>query len=95
MLFEFRGRCPRCKTERAMYCQTVDPVTPDALDQMEADIDRIGSWDAHCPKCDMVEAISFFVDGKQQDSWLPADEYERRGGPEAGPLPPRPWRNEE
>lgn len=64
---------------------------PAALDAVEKRIDQIGSVEAHCPECDAIEDVAFFADGRQTEPWINADEYERRNGPGAGPLPPKPW----
>lgn len=92
MLFEFKGRCPRCLTVRTVWGYDITPVTPDSLDLLETQAENIGSVGAHCPKCDDVEDVAFFVDGKQTEGWQNAIEYEKMFGKGGGPLPPKPWR---
>lgn len=38
-----------------------------------------------------MEEVCMFCDGRPEGEWLPADEFERRMGEDAGPLPERPW----
>lgn len=89
--FELRGRCPKCDTIRSIVTTCVRNNSP-SMDAMENAIDKIGSFEAHCPKCDAIEEVAFFVNNKQTEPWLDADEYERRNGPDGGPLPPKPWK---
>lgn len=92
MQFELRARCPKCKTERSIWCETCNPQIAASMDAMERRIDQVGHVDAHCPTCDTVEDVALFVDGKQTEPWQNADKYELKNGPNAGPLPPEPWR---
>lgn len=91
MKFELRGRCPGCHTERTVWGYIIDNPTPAGMDAMENRADKVGSVEAHCKKCDRIEEVAFFTDGKQSEPWIDAVEYERRYGRDAGPLPPKPW----
>lgn len=87
---EFRGRCPRCGTVRNIVIAYVEQNSV-SMDALENVIDKRGGVDAHCPKCDSVEEIAFFANNVQTEPWLDAIEYETRNGPNAGPLPQKPW----
>ena len=89
--YELRSKCPRCNSERCLWGPW-DAETPDEHDKMESQIDAQGSVEAMCPQCGVVEMVSLYVDGIQTEPWMDATTYEREGGPEAGPLPHRPWR---
>lgn len=91
MKFELRGRCPVCHTERTVWGYVIENPIPEAMDAMENRVDKIGSVEAHCKKCDRIEEVAFFADGKQTESWMNAVEYERRYGRSGGPLPLKPW----
>jgi len=87
---DLRGRCPHCHTERSIICAYVAD-NAESMDALEREIDKRGSFYARCPTCDATEEVAFFADNIQLEPWLDADEYERRNGPDAGPLPPKPW----
>ncbi len=92
MQIDLRGLCPNCQTQRVVWGPfTVS--TPADADRMEDEIDARGYALARCPRCDATEQVALFIDDRQTEPWLDADEAERRGGPGAGPLPPRPWRD--
>ncbi|HAH22083.1 MAG TPA: hypothetical protein DCL49_14440 [Candidatus Omnitrophica bacterium] len=95
MRLELRGKCPKCHAERTVWGYVIDNPTSDGLDAMENRADKIGSVEAHCRKCDCIEDVAFFADGKQTEPWMNAGEYERKFGRDAGPLPPKPWRKNE
>jgi hypothetical protein len=89
-VFELRARCPRCRAERSAFGPRA-ASTPAELDAMEAEIDRCGGVVARCLKCNAVESVALFVDGKQTEPWQDADAYEKENGSAAGDLPPKPW----
>jgi phage FluMu protein Com len=88
MQFEFRAKCPQCKTTRAIFGPR-EGSTPEQLDAIEAEIDRCGGVIAKCPSCNCVEWVAMFVDNKQAETWQGATEYEADNG--SGELPPKPW----
>lgn len=87
---EFRGRCPSCQNERSIVTAYVEDNAP-SMNALETAIDKQGGFDAHCPKCDVIEEIAFFANNEQTEPWQNAVDYERDNGPDAGPLPPKPW----
>lgn len=91
-LFELRARCPACGLERSAFGPR-PATTAIELDALEAEIDRCGGVVARCLQCDSVEQVALFVDGQQTEPWQNADKYERESGPDAGPLPQKPWSN--
>jgi len=86
--FELRGRCPVCGTVRIIQGVTLDPSDPAAADWVES---RITAARAVSACCKRVEDVAFFADGSRMEPWKNADEWERENGPDAGPLPDKPW----
>lgn len=95
MNFELRGRCPICHNERIVWGYIINNPTPETLDAMETRASTVGGVEARCKKCDHIEDVAFFADGKQTEQWMNAIEYEQKFGRDAGPLPPKPWRKNE
>lgn len=91
MKIELRGRCPKCEIIRTVTGFDNPQVTSDYLDRVEASADRRGMFDCHCPVCNCVELVALWGDDKQWEPWMNAVEYEKKNGPSAGPLPPKPW----
>lgn len=90
MRIELRAKCPQCGAVRVLWGPWI-AKTPDDLDHMEDEIDARGHATALCDQCDAVEDVALFIDDCQTEPWQNADDYESRGGPDAGPLPPKPW----
>ena len=90
---EMRGRCVDCGTERSIFCAYVQSENDmgRAMDKLEEQVDKIGAFDANCPKCGQVEEVAMFFNNKQSEPWQNAADYERENGPDAGPLPEKPW----
>lgn len=87
---EFRARCPECNWVRSLF-GPLPAKTPADLDAIEVEATRRGSMEARCHVCGTVESIAMFVDGVQAEPWKDADATEAENGPEAGPLPSKPW----
>ena len=90
MKFEFRGRCPICKTTRPIFGPRVVEFASD-LEAMEKEIDQRGGVIAKCVDCDGLLQVAMFLDDQQTEHWQDAENYEQDNGPSAGELPPKPW----
>lgn len=89
MTIDFRARCPRCQRVRVL----VGPFAADSPAQLDAAEHQLSGkmWLTICERCCVTEQIAMFADGEQTEPWTDAKKYERDNGPDAGPLPPKPW----
>jgi len=84
------GKCESCQHYTTIWQDSAATNDPHALDLLESRVPK--TMHAICEKCDRVcDAVATFFDGERTDPWRSPKQFETDEGPCAGPLPPKPW----